>query len=136
MISFLDRLMGRAPAAADGAPQLEAPQSLVVPPTAPFVHHDALRGADLRKGMWAVTKDGDVGIITGCRIDAMAEVTLIKPDGSTRMMLDENDKAIPHVVLSELADLRPAYIEEIPASRHEGEEHLRSFGYIKQSEAR
>lgn len=134
MSSFLDRLMGRAPAAADSVPQPEAAQSLVVPAVAPFVHHDALRGADLRKGMWAVTKDGDVGIITGCRIDALAEVTLIKPDGSTRMMLDENDKAIPHVVLSELADLRPAYIEEIPEARHEGEDHLRSFGYKRGGE--
>jgi len=106
------------------------PQSMVIAPSRPFLNQAALDSASMRKGMWVV-KDGHTGIITGCRIDALVEVTLAKPDGTTRMMLDASDKAVPEVVLSSLSDLRRATISEIPESRRPSLEALQSMGYTQ-----
>ncbi|SNT29189.1 hypothetical protein SAMN06265795_12257 [Noviherbaspirillum humi] len=105
------------------------PQSIAIALNRPFIHQDALAAARLRVGMWVVTQDGAVGILTGCGIDAMGEVTFAKPDGTTLMMLDQNDKPVPVVVRSQLADLRQATIEDIPAPRRPDEAVLISLGY-------
>ncbi len=131
-MGWLDRVMGREASGYD-APSQEA-RTHVIPIERPFVNQYALDKAGLRIGVWVMTADG-VGIVTGSRIDGIAEVTLAKPDGSTKMILDESDKAVPMVVLADPMNLRRAYIEEIPEKRHNGSDHLRSFGYIAESEA-
>lgn len=125
-MSFIDRLFGR------GAPATGRTHAAT--PERPFVNLHALNAAGLRRGQWVMSASG-IGILTGARIDGLAEVTLQKPDGTTRMELDEDDKAVPAVRLTDMANLRAAFIEEIPDARHEGAEHLRSFGYINASEA-
>lgn len=116
------------------APAEPLPQSLQVELARPFVNLHALDAAGLRRGQWVMSASG-IGILTGARIDGMAEVTLIKPDGSTRMELDDKDQAVPAVRVIDMGTLRAAHIEEIPDTRHEGADHLRSFGYISASEA-
>lgn len=111
-------------------PSAVEPQSMVIAKSRPFVNQAALDSASLRKGMW-VFKDGQIGIITGCRIDALVEVTLIKPDGTTHMMLDANDKAVPEVVLSSVSNLRRATISEIPEPRRPSLDALQSMGYTQ-----
>jgi hypothetical protein len=103
-------------------------------PDRPFINRPALDAVGLRRGQWVVCADG-IGILTGARIDGLAEVTLQKPDGTTRMELDETDKAVPAVRVADMATLRAAHIEEIPDTRHEGADHLRGLGYISASEA-
>lgn len=104
------------------------PKSMVIPAARPFLNQAALDSSGMRKGMWVVS-GGQTGIITGCRIDALVEVTLIKPDGTTRMMLDAADKAVPEVVLSNVSNLRRATISEIPESRRPSLDALQSMGY-------
>jgi hypothetical protein len=123
-MTFLDTLFGRTPAEA-----VDPVQSVIVTPRRPFVHKPALESAGLRNGMWVVTSDGRVGILTGCGIDALAEVTLTKPDGTNLMMLDQNDNPVAVRVLSPLADLAQAYIEEIPLPRRPAVEALLALGY-------
>ncbi len=127
-MSFLDKLFGRTP------PPAPAPRVFAVPVIRPFINTPALDAAGLRKGMWVMGMAG-LGILTGCRIDGLGEVTLQKPDGTTRMELDENDKAVPMVHTCELDTLRAAYIDEIPESRYEDADQLRALGYITASEA-
>lgn len=116
------------------ATDLSVARSVEIVLARPFVNVRALDAAGLRIGMWVTTSNG-VGILTGCRIDGLGEVTLAKPDGTTKMELNSDDKAVPAVCCRALVDLRAAFIEEIPASRHEGEDHLRGFGYVNASEA-
>lgn len=127
-MAFLD--LFRAPA--DPAP---VPQSLHVDVAAlrPFVNKPALVDAGLRRGMWVMSASG-LAIITGARADGLADITLQKPDGLTMMEL-VNDQAVAAVRIVAMDDLRAAHIEEIPDTRHEGADHLRSFGYISASEA-
>jgi hypothetical protein len=113
--------------------QTEA-RSIAIALARPFVNTRALAAAGLRRGMWVMSAAG-IAILTGARIDGMAEVTLIKPDGTTRMELDENDQAVPAVRIADMDALRAAFIEEIPETRHEGADHLRRLGYISASEA-
>lgn len=127
-MSLFDRILGRVAAPAP------AGRTFVVPPR-PFINTHALDAAGLRRGMWAKSTMGHgLAIITGARIDGMAEITLQKQNGTTLMELDEQDQAVPAVRVVEMSTLRMAYIEEIPESRHEGADHLRSFGYISASE--
>jgi hypothetical protein len=131
-MSFLDFIgFKRAPALPE--PAAVAPQTVVAIPRRPFINTEALDAAGLRMNMWVMAGQ-DLGILTGCRIDGLAEVTLQKPDGTTRMELDAKDQAVPAVRVVERAGLRHARIEEIPESRHEGADQLRSFGYISASE--
>lgn len=109
-------------------------RSFVVAPDRPFINLPAIGAAGLRRGQWVVCADG-VGILTGARLDGMGEVTLQKDDGYTRMELDANDKAVPAVRVVDMSTLRAARIEEIAAWRHEGDDHVRSLGYISTSEA-
>lgn len=111
-----------------------AARFVVIPVERPFVNRPALDAAGLRRGQWVMSPDG-VGIITGARIDGLAEVTLQKQDGTTLMELSADDKAIPAVRMATMDSLRAATIEEIPGTRHEGADHLRSFGYVSASEA-
>ena len=129
-MSLIDKLLGRTPVP---LPDLAPAQRLVVPPR-PFVNTQALDEAGLRRGMWVMSSDG-LAIITGARIDGLGEITLQKADGTTRMELDENDRAVPAVRVVDLSTISMARFEEIPASRHEGAAHLRSFGYVNASEA-
>jgi hypothetical protein len=117
-------MLGIAP----GEQLAAAPQSLVVPPAREFVNQPALDAASRRIGMWVMTAEG-VGILTGCRVDGLAVVTLAKPDGGTRMTLDANDQAVPATVVCELGRLRTAYIFEIPESRRGDPDRLAAFGY-------
>lgn len=136
-MSFLDKILGRSTTEPDPfptAPDGNEPVQSIVVPASPFVHLGAIAAASLRQGMWVLTKDDQVGILTGCRLDTTAEVTLIKPDGTTQMVLDANDRAVPAIVLCALSDLRPACVEDIPKSRHDGADHLRSFGYKMRGE--
>lgn len=130
-MNFLDKLMGRAGEPVENS---EAGRTLVVPSERPFVNTYALDNAGLRRGMWVMSGAG-LAIITGARLDGLAEITLQKPDGATRMELSEQDQAVAAVRVVDMTTLRAAHIEEIPDSRHEGEDHLRGFGYISASEA-
>lgn len=136
-MSFYDRLFGVAPAAPLAPPSIpepaSAPVEFIVPPR-PYVNQQVLDAAGARIGMWVV-HEGHVGILTGCGADGVAQVTLQKADGTTLMELDDQDKAVPAVRQADAATLRAAYIEEIPAARHEGEAHLRRFGYVSEGEA-
>lgn len=131
-MSFLDRFRIAQTIPAPVAPAAPV-QRLVVPPRA-FVNKQALDAAGLRRGMWVMSCHG-LGIITGADLDGLATITLQKNDGTTRMELDEKDRAVPAVRLVTMNQMRIATIEEIPESRHEGADHLRSFGYINKSEA-
>lgn len=115
-------------------------QSVVATPNRPYIHKPALDHAGLRKGMWAATENS-VGIITGCGLDGIAELTVIKADGTTQMTIVD-DKAVPLLVLAGVESLRQAYIDEIPESRRpkdtkdiSGVDQLRAMGYINRSEA-
>jgi hypothetical protein len=94
--------------------------------------------AGLRKNMWvAVDMIGVspiVGILTAVTADGMGEVTKVKPDGTTMMIL-VGDKAAPDVLTVPLSTIRNAYINEIPSSRHSGEDQLRSMGYTNKGGA-
>jgi hypothetical protein len=135
------------------------PRSIAIALTRPFINKPALDAAGLRRGQWVVCADG-IGILTACGdvvieeavysddeqedgtvdlikpevIGLRATVTLVKPDGTTLVEL-LHDKAVPALRIVEIETLRAAYIEEIPDTRHEGADHLRSFGYISASEA-
>jgi hypothetical protein len=135
-MQFLDKLLGRAPAPSPIAvlPDRSSTvvQQLVVPPRA-VVNTPALDAAGLRRGMWVISCMG-LAILTGARLDGLAEITLQKADGMTMMELDATDKAVPAVRIIAMNQMRAAHIEEIPDTRHEGADHLRSFGYISASE--
>lgn len=135
-MSFLDKLLGR------DAPGVVAPdpvaRTMVVPVEQPFINVAALKDAGRQIAEWVMTPANGLGILTGCGIDGKAEVTLIKEDGNTKMMLDANDQPIPMVIGADLLSLRRAYLDEVPASRHpdvDHESHMRSFGFIHSSEA-
>jgi hypothetical protein len=134
MKKLIERLFGAEPGPAPTPPEpTAAPAEFIVPPR-PYVNQQALETAGARIGMWVV-HDGQLGILTGCGADGVATVTLQKADGTTLMELDASDNAVPATRHADLSSLRAAYIEEVPASRHEGEAHLREFGYIGQEEA-
>jgi len=90
----------------------------------------ALNAAGLRPNMWVV-KDGVVGILTGCSLDGIAEVTMTKPDGTNKMMLDEHDKAVPATFSARVEDLQQATNDEIPEARRPAEEASLALGYMK-----
>lgn len=125
-MDFLNKLMGalRPTQAPEPAPEA---QTLVVP-AKPFVNHHALQASSKRLGMWVMDSAG-VGILTGARADGDAEVTLIKPDGSTLMRVGPDDTAIPHVAVSPFAALRQARIHEIPEARRGDPAKLAALGY-------
>ena len=142
-MGFLDKWFGVSKPEPEHAPIIIQPQheavdapvqSAIVAPRRPAVDKAALKSAGLRNGMWVV-KGGQVGILTGMGVDAVAEVTLAKADGTTKMMLDESDKPVAVRVMSRAEDLRQAYIEEIPESRRPDVDALRAMGYINASEA-
>lgn len=110
------------------------PQSLIVAPKS-IVDDAAMQAFQLRKGMWVTLESGEIGILTGCSVDGIGEVTMTKYDGTTVMTLDSNDKAVPLVILKPLADLRQAYIEEIPEPRRPDRGTLAKLGYINRPEA-
>lgn len=124
-MNFLDKLLGRSPAQVPAVDPLI--QAFEVPPR-PVVNVAALDAASKRLGMWVVDAAG-VGILTGARANGDAEVTLIKPDGSTVMTIGADDKAVPHVVTCPLNALRQARIHEIPESRRGDPAQLAALGY-------
>lgn len=108
----------------------QAQQQIVVPRSKGEIFSGiALKAAGLRPSMWVANKAGVIGILTACAIDGIAEVTMSKPDGNTKMMLDENDRAVPAVYSARVEDLRQAYIDEIPEQRRPDEAVLLSLGY-------
>lgn len=114
-----------------------AARTIMVDTARPFINTHALGNAGLRMGMWVQT-DGQLGIVTGARIDGLVEVTLQKPDGFTLMELNEQDQAVPAVRVLDPANVEKAFIDQIPASRHpdvDHDEHLRKFGHITAKEA-
>lgn len=129
-MGFLDKVLSRTPAGI-AAPEARTHEVALA---RPFVNVPALTAASLRTSMWVTTPNG-VGILTGCRIDGLGEVTLTKPDGSTMMVLDENDKAVPAVIVHELAAIAQASIEEIPEARRGEVEALRAMGYKNRAAA-
>jgi hypothetical protein len=132
-MGIIDRILGREEGqASPDEPAIHPAQSVIVTPRRPFVHKPALHAAGLRTGMWVATSDGDIGILTGCGIDSIGEVTLVKGDGTDRMMLDENDKAVSMRAMKRLETLRQAYIEEIPSQRRPDVDSLRRLGYRNQ----
>lgn len=94
-------------------------QEAVVVPVAPQVF-TIPQNKEVRRGMWVVTENG-VGILTGD-----STVTLVKEDGSTKMII-ENDVAVPYTV--EVESVVQAFIEDIPQSRQPTLEVLYSLGY-------
>lgn len=135
-MKFLDKLLGRAPTADPvGAAEVRA---VVVPASAARINTAAIEAAGRTLREWVMTPANGVGILTGCGADGLGEVTIIKGDGTTHMVIDADDKAVPLVVPVDLAVLRRAYIDEVPACRHpdvDHDAHMRSFGFIHSSEA-
>lgn len=133
-MGFLDTLMGRTP-----TPVIDPnARTLVIPVERPFINMAALKASGRQNAEWVMTPSNGLGIISGCGIDGRAEVTLVKEDGKTKMMLDADDKPVPMVINVDLPDLRRAYLDEVPASRHpdvDHEAHMRSYGFIHSSEA-
>lgn len=114
-------------------------QSRVIEAARPFPNRPDLLAAGLRPGMWVMTTEG-IGIITGCLPGGVAQVTLTKEDGTTKMMLDADDKAVPHVVLGDVSTLKQADIEDIVALHSDSRpapdaEQLLKFGYQHRSAA-
>jgi hypothetical protein len=143
MIEWLKNMYGKANSQeAVTAPSVERlevvpVQSLNVVLSRPFIDKDALSAVNLGYGFWAMTPQG-VGIVTGCQDGAAVDVTLIKPDGLTKMVLNEQDKAVNAVYHGLLINVRRAYIDEIPNRNPDVEDydsHMRKFGYIHSSEA-
>lgn len=130
-MGLFDKVLGRTAPASSDAPEA---RSLEVALARPFINTPALTASGLRTGMWVMTPNG-VGILTGCRIDGLGEVTLSKPDGSTMMVLDADDKAVPAVVVRELVQIDQASIEDIPESRRGDVERLRAMGYKNRTPA-
>lgn len=64
-----------------------------------------------KTGMW-LTYEETTGILTG-----EGKLTLVKEDGTTKMVLDDNDKPVPLVIDIDMSVARPALKEEIPVSR-------------------
>jgi hypothetical protein len=125
-MGLLDRIFNKP--AADA-------QSLVVPQRS-NIHHATLADAGLRSGMWVVPNGGGaVGILTGCAPDGIAEVTLVKPDGTTQMTLDANDQPVPAVSHVLVGALRQAYLDEIPEPRRSNRHTLARLGYVDRSTA-
>lgn len=132
-MSFFESLGLRKPQVADPQVIYPAQQAARVDLPRPFVNMHALDVAGLRRGMWVMSGAG-LAIITGARLDGLAEVGLQKPDGTTMMEIVD-DKAAPAVRLVDMDSLRAAHIEEIPTSRYENASQLRALGYISASEA-
>ena len=83
-------------------------KEVVVEVVAPVVQAaPAITVGEHRLGMWVVTTEG-VGIVVP------EGVILVKADGTNKMTLDEQDKAVPHLVQGVL---RQAFLEEIPENR-------------------
>lgn len=124
----------------DGRTWDEQPKSVIAIPNRPVLDKFVLQTFALRKGMWVHSIQemsdplGYVGILTGCSADAIAEVTVTKPDGSNVMTLNEHDHAVPLVVFVHVSTLRQAYIDEIPLPRRPRLDVLRSLGYQTKSE--
>jgi hypothetical protein len=118
-------------------------QSLVVPQRS-GIHHATLADAGLRSGMWVAPADnselvalgtGIVGILTGCTSEGVAEVTLVKPDGTTQMALGDNDQAVPATLSVPVDSLRQAYLDEIPEPRRGNPATLARMGYVERGSA-
>lgn len=128
---LLDKLLGRTPPAP--APALilasDPVATIVAEPQRPFINTRALERAGKRPGMWVINSANEVGILTGCRLDGLGEVTLQRADGCTMMELDEHDKAVPVVRVTDLDALRQADIEEIPHFRRGDDKALLAMGY-------
>lgn len=103
-MSFLDRFKPK--------------QEVVVQAVSPIIYvpQPAIT-TEHRMGMWVMTSEG-VAITTP------TGYVLIKEDGSNKMTLDENDKAVPHVVAEAQ---RQALLEEIPECRRPARDNV--FGY-------
>jgi len=109
----------------------QAQQQIVVPhKKGEAFNKTGLDAVNLRMSMWVV-KDGVVGILTGCSLDGIAEVTMTKPDGTNKMMLDEHDKAVPATFSARVEDLQQATHDEIPEARRPAEEISLALGYMK-----
>lgn len=93
------------------------------------------RVGEFRTRMWVTIPTGEVGILTGLT-ETHAAVTVTKPDGTNQMVI-VGDKAVPLVKVLLLGEIRPAYIDEIPARQSDVDHdtHMRTFGYIHSSEA-
>ncbi|MEH6435785.1 hypothetical protein [Massilia sp. DD77] len=110
------------------APEPSTGGQVVVVAQAPYVNRAALDATSKRLNMW-VTAAGSVGILTGARLDGLAEVTMVRPDGFTQMTIGPNDTAVPHVVVCQFDALKQARIHEIPASRRGDPAALVKLGY-------
>jgi hypothetical protein len=110
-------------------------QSLVVPQRS-GIHHATLADAGLRSGMWVTGRDAPLtGILTGCTSDGVAEVTLVKPDGTTQMALNDKDEVVPNIWATSVDALRQAYLDEIPEPRRSNPITLARLGYVKRASA-
>jgi hypothetical protein len=114
---------------------LSSQEGVLVEPQRAILDREALLASNLRSGMWVRLPDQSIGILTGCSAAGQAQVTLTKPDGTTKMVLDASDKAVPAVVTVAAQTLVQANIEDIPYTRRPDVEALRVLGYKHRSEA-
>jgi hypothetical protein len=129
-MKWLDKLLGKSTAPTGPV------QTYVVPVGRQYANRVALNAVGLDIRHWAMT-DAGVGIIVGCDIDGMVDVTLVKPDGTTKMTLNDWDQPMPMTVRKQLSEIRRAYLDEVPAARHPDrnhEAHMRLHGYRHSSE--
>lgn len=95
----------------------------IVPPLPPQYHPGALNASGLRKGMWLRDPEGRVGILVGLNELNIADVMLVKPDGTNLLRVSFPADA-----------LRQASIDDIPAPRRPTPEHGAAFGYVKRGQ--
>lgn len=93
----------------------------------PEVHHYTEPVTHINKGTWVRTPDGRIGI---AHIFDGQQVTVVltKADGTNVMEL-VNEEAVPATITYTANQLKRASISEIPQSRYESVEQLRSLGY-------
>lgn len=137
-MNFIDRLLGRTPPAPPPEPLFKAPapelaRTVEAVHRRAFINVQALDASALRMNMWVMYGE-QLAIVTGCDAAGQVEIALQKDDGFALVELDAKDKAVNAVHTVEPGSLRHARIEEIPSWRFEGEDHIRSFGYISASE--
>jgi len=104
-------------------------EQVVIPQTtAALFSYRAMKSAALRPAMWVVCAEG-VGVLTACTPDGRATVTLAKADGSTKMVLSADDKAVPAVFTAATSEIRQATHDEIPETRRPADDVSVRLGY-------
>lgn len=118
-MGIFDKLFGTTQEAVE-------PVTQEVTPVAPQMFTKVNVSKELRQGMWVYGPQG-VAILTSFAEDGTPVITYQKDDGTTKIVLNEQDQPIPATETT--AEIRQAYVEEIPTARKTSAEALFVLGY-------